>query len=127
MSRNEIARLADISAPTLSNWSSGKTHPTVDLLARVVRVLGIRITDVVITDPATRLFSDLRVAAGFTQPQLAGAAGMTTPTLQKIERGDVKQLLPRHVKALAKPLGVTDQELIRAWNNTRKRGPGVPA
>lgn len=124
-SRPDIARAADVSTQTLANWTSGRVHPNVDLLTRVVKFLGLEISDVVVVDPATRMFSDLRVAAGLTQPQLATAAGLPTRTLQDIERGNTKQLKRRHVAALTGPLGVTADELLEAWTNTRKRPPKV--
>jgi transcriptional regulator with XRE-family HTH domain len=68
----------------------------------------------------------LRLKAGLTQMDLATAAGLTLSAITKIEAGEIANPRFNTVKALAKALGCTLDELGKNDDpppRSRRRGP----
>src|SRR5690349_11693975 len=66
-----------------------------------------------------------RVAAGFTQDELAEAAGLSTRSISNIERGIAHTPRRDTVSILADALGLSEQE--RAMFEAAARGKGAPS
>ncbi len=126
MTRSDIARLADISAHTLSAWVNRGVTPDIERLTRVCAVLGAKVTDVVIVDDADCMPSDLRIRRGLTQVQLGAAAGLSTTVVSGFERAETRWS-PRKAAKLAPVLGVSVEQLHEAWQRARARPAGAPA
>lgn len=124
--QTETARLAKIGTETLRRWESGAASPQVDLLARVVEVLGVTIADVVLVPEDDRYPGDFRVLLGLTQPQLGAKAGLPTQTVSSVERG-VVSLSDAAAQKLSAALGISEDELRAAHERARNRPPGAPA
>ncbi|GAB4590218.1 helix-turn-helix transcriptional regulator [Nocardia sp. IFM 10818] len=122
MRRDEIARLADVTTQTLTNWLTGTSTPAVDKLAAVVGVLGLSMRDVLDIDPTRASLADLRVLAGLTQGQLATATGLGEETVGQLERGNAR-LLDRHAGPLATALAVSVLRVRAAHDIARNRPP----
>lgn len=126
ISIGDFSRLAGVTASTVYGWLDGRSVPQVDNLSRAVKILKLKISDVVVTDPAERYISDLRVLAGLTQPQLGKATGISTTTVTRIERGEM-QLSDSHAAKLAEHLRVPVEEVRAAHARVRDRPLGTPA
>ena len=126
ISNHDLGRLSGIGENTLRRWQNGEVLPTIDKLNAALAVLGIPVSHVVVIPPEKRTLGDLRILAGFTQPQLAKAAGMSTTALSMLERGGTP-LTPQRAEALAPLLGVSEDELHAAWQRAKDRPPGAPA
>ncbi|AZI65833.1 helix-turn-helix domain-containing protein (plasmid) [Rhodococcus sp. NyZ502] len=126
MSRGDVARLADTTAATIRNWEIGAVSPQIDFLARAANALNIQVGDVVVTDPEERFLSDYRCLVGLTQPQLGKVCGLTTTTITRIERGEIA-LTDKIQTALAEALGISGEQVNRAYMKAKRRPPGTPA
>jgi len=124
--QTETARLAKVGTETLRRWESGAASPQVDLLARVVEVLGVTIADVVQVPESERYPGDWRVLLGLTQPQLGAKAGITTQIVSCVERG-VISLSDNVCEKLSAALGISESELRAAHERARNRPLGEPS
>ena len=127
MSRGDVARLAGVSLTSLWNWEHGVTLPHVDTLARVAQALGVGMDRLVLVPESERTLADLRVLAGFTQPQLGKLAGLSTTAIGATERGEVLQLREDRAAAFAEALKVPVTVVRDAFARTQARRPGSPA
>ena len=126
LSRAELARRAGVGETTIRRWEQSTSSPQVDLLATVVAELGVEIADIVRVPEADRYPGDWRVLKGLTQPQLGMQAGLRTPIVGGIERGEIP-LSDVVAEKLAPVLGVSVDELLAAHMRVRHRGPEAPA
>jgi len=126
LSVSDLSRLADVGQSTLHSWAAGRGTPQVDLLARVMDVLGAPIEAVVDIRPEDRFPGDWRVIRGLTQPQLAAAAAIATTTLRGIERADIG-LTDINADKLAAALDITAAEYRAAYQRARQRPAGTTA
>lgn len=126
ISRAELARQADIGGTTITRWERDEASPQVDLLARVVKVLGIEISDLVQVPVAERFPGDWRVLRGLTQPQLGAAAGTSTQMVGSVERGEIS-LSDAMAKKLSAALGISETELRASYERARSRPHGERA
>lgn len=124
ISVSDLSRLADVSQAAIFNWEAGKSTPQVDLLARVMGILGSPIEQVVPIPAEQRFPGDWRVVQGLTQPELAAAAKIATTTLRGIERADVG-LTDANAGKLATLLGISVEQYRAAYERARKRPPGT--
>ena len=122
----DLARLADVGQSTLHSWAAGRGMPQVDLLARVMAILGAPIEQVIEISPADRFPGDWRVIKGMTQPELAAEAKIATPTLRGIERADIG-LTDANATKLADLLGISAEEYRASYQRARQRPPGTTA
>ena len=122
----DISRKTGVSTSALYAWANGTRTPQVDNLARVMAVLGKRISDVVFTNPEDRFPGDWRNLAGMLQPQLASAANIPTTNLTKIERGELK-LSDELAATLASLLGTTAEQYRQAYVRACERDIGTSA
>lgn len=126
ISVSDLSRLADVSQAAIFNWEAGKSTPQVDLLARVMRILGAPIEQVVPIPAGERFPGDWRVIQGLTQPELAAAAKIATTTLRGIERADVG-LTDANADKLAALLGISVEQYQAAYQRARQRPAGTTA
>ncbi|MGL6235705.1 MAG: helix-turn-helix domain-containing protein [Segniliparus sp.] len=126
ISNHDLSRLSGVGENTLRRWQSGEVLPTIDKLSATLAVLGVPVGQVVVIPAEKRTLGDLRILAGFTQPQLAKAAGMSTTALSMLERGGTP-LTEQRAQALAPLLGVSADDIHVAWQRARDRPPGTPA
>ncbi|WP_454793836.1 helix-turn-helix transcriptional regulator [Mycolicibacterium lutetiense] len=126
MSRGDIARLAEMSPASIHSWIRRGVDPDVERLSRVAKVLEIDMTEFVHVADDECFPSDLRVRAGLTQVQLATAAGVSTTVLSGFERAETRWS-ERKGSAIAAALGVSLDELHKAWERSRTRPAGTPA
>jgi len=124
MSVSDLARLAGVGQSTVHAWESGRGTPQVDLLARVMNILGAPIEDVVTVAAEERYPGDWRVIRGVTQPQLAAAAKIATTTLRGIERADLG-LTEANAAKLAACLDISVEEYQAAYSRARQRPAGT--
>lgn len=126
LTRPELARLADVSLQTIHKWESGSQSPQIDVLMRVVGVLGTTVSDLVDIKPEDRYPGDWRVIRGLTQPELGARAGISTSMVGAIERGD-SRLTDHFAEKLAEALEIPETELRASFERVRSRPPGTPA
>lgn len=123
---SDLARLADVAVSTVHHWEAGTRSPQIDILAKVMTVLGAPIDSVVLIADHERYPGDWRVMTGRTQPQLAAAAGIPTAIVTRIERADYP-LSDTNAHTLATVLGISAEEYKAAYQRARDRHPGTPA
>ncbi len=126
LSQTETARVARVGADTIRRWEQGESSPQVDLLAKVVGVLGVTIADVVHVPKAERYPGDWRVLLGLTQPQLGAKAGVATQIVSSVERG-VISLSDNVAAKLSVALDISEIELRASYERARNRPAGEPA
>lgn len=126
MSLSDLVRLSGVTASTIYAWEAGTSTPQVDKLAAAMKALGSSIDDVVEVPIEERFPGDWRVLAGFTQPQLAAAAAISTTGLQRIESGE-RAPTDEQAATLSRLLGTDAQQYQAAWQRARHRPPGTPA
>jgi transcriptional regulator with XRE-family HTH domain len=126
ISQRELARLARLNGETVRRWELGDSSPQVDMLARVVAVLGGTIADVVVVPEEERYPGDWRVLRGLTQPMLGAAAGITTAIVGGVERGEIP-LSDRVATKLSEALGISEAELRASYDRVRNRPAGQSA
>jgi len=126
MSLSDLVRLSGVTASTIYAWEAGTSTPQVDKLAAAMQALGRSIDDVVEVPIDERCPGDWRVLAGFTQPQLAAAAAISTTGLQRIETGE-RAPTDEQAATLSRLLGTDAQQYQAAWQRARHRPPGTPA
>ncbi|MGL6234926.1 MAG: helix-turn-helix domain-containing protein [Segniliparus sp.] len=126
ISNHDLSRLSGVSESTLRKWQTGEVKPNIDKLVAALNVLETPVSAVVVVRAEERTLVDLRVLAGFTQPQLAKAAGISTTTLSTLERGSTP-LSSERAETLAPLLGVSVTEISAAWQRARDRPAGAPA
>jgi transcriptional regulator with XRE-family HTH domain len=126
LSQTETARVARVGADTIRRWEQGESSPQVDLLAKVVGVLGVTIADVVHVPEVERYPGDWRVLLGLTQPQLGAKAGVATQIVSSVERG-VISLSDNVAAKLSVALEISEGELRVSYERARNRPAGEPA
>jgi predicted transcriptional regulator len=92
LTQSELAERAGVSQPLIARIESNDVDPTIDTLYNVVAALNDSSTDigeeeVKISMPS--VLQDARKRAGYTQGELADAAGVSQPLISRIERQDV--------------------------------------
>lgn len=123
----DLSRMAGVGQSTIHSWEAGTGTPTVDRLARVMKILDAPIDQVVLVDPDQRYPSDWRVIkGGLSQPELAAAAKIATTTLSAIERAAIA-LTDANAKLLSSLLGIPVEDYRAAYERARTRPPGTPA
>lgn len=123
--RSDLARLAGISVSTLRSWDRRGGAPDIERLSRLCAVLGIEVTDLVHVPDDEAMPSDFRIRKGLTQVQLAAAAGMSTTVLSDFERAE-SRWSPTKATKIAAVLGISIDDLERAWQRARTRPAGAP-
>jgi transcriptional regulator with XRE-family HTH domain len=69
----------------------------------------------------------LREAAGLTQEELAGRAGLAAKNISDLERGERRRPYPHTVRSLADALGLSEEERAALFAAVPKRGSGGSA
>jgi predicted transcriptional regulator len=92
LTQSELAEKAGVSQPLIARIESDDVDPTVDTLYSVVAALNDSAADVEqeevkISMPS--VLEDARKRTGYTQGELADAAGVSQPLISRIERQDV--------------------------------------
>ncbi|MFW5949825.1 MAG: helix-turn-helix domain-containing protein [archaeon] len=92
LTQSELAEKAEVSQPLIARIESNDVDPTIDTLYRVVSALNTSASDVEHNEVKISMpsvFEDARKRAGYTQGELADAAGVSQPLISRIERQDV--------------------------------------
>lgn len=92
LTQSELAERAGVSQPLIARIESNDVDPTIDTLYSVVAALNDSTADVEqeevkISMPS--VLEDARKQTGYTQGELADAAGVSQPLISRIERQDV--------------------------------------
>jgi len=92
LTQAELAERAGVSQPLIARIEANNVDPTIDTLYSVVAALNDSSSDVVeeevkISMPS--VLQDVRKQTGYTQGELADAAGVSQPLISRIEREDV--------------------------------------
>lgn len=92
LTQSELAERAEVSQPLIARIESNDVDPTIDTLYSVVSALNDSTSDVEqeevkISMPS--VLEDARKRTGYTQGELADAAGVSQPLISRIERQDV--------------------------------------
>ena len=92
LTQSELAERAGVSQPLIALIESNDVDPTIDTLYSVVAALNDSSTDIEQEEVKISLPSalqDARKQTGYTQGELADAAGVSQPLISRIERQDV--------------------------------------
>lgn len=125
MSRGDIARLAEMSPASIHSWIRRGVDPDIERLSRIAKVLDVPVSEFVHVPDDECLPSDLRMRAGLSQVQLAAAAGLSTTVVSGFERAETRWNA-RKAAAIAGVLGVSVDDMRKAWDRSRTRPPGTP-
>jgi predicted transcriptional regulator len=92
LTQSELAKGAGVSQPLIARIESNDVDPTIDTLYSVVSALNnssadVEQEEVKISMPS--VLKDARKRTGYTQGELADAAGVSQPLISRIERQDV--------------------------------------
>lgn len=92
LTQAELAERAGVSQPLIARIESNDVDPTIDTLYSVVSALNdssadVEQEEVKISMPS--VLQDARKRTGYTQGELADAAGVSQPLISRIERKDV--------------------------------------
>jgi transcriptional regulator with XRE-family HTH domain len=120
LSRGALAKAANVHPSSVSEWESGRQVPRVETVAALAQALRMQPGDLL--EPAESgplTLERLRIAAGRSQQQIAEAAGMLRTTYSAVERGETSGLSYVEHQALARALGVTDDQLRGAQDASR--------
>jgi transcriptional regulator with XRE-family HTH domain len=125
-----LAEKIGVSEVTISRYVNGERTPRSELLEKMATVLNTTTdyllgrSDVAIQNEKTTIddtkefakhFTELRLKVGFkTIDDLAKAADVWSLTIKRIESGQNKMPSPTILEKLAKPLGISAEELIEA-------------
>ena len=92
LTQAEVAERAGVSQPLIARIESNDVDPTIDTLYSVVAALNDSAADVEqeeVTISMPSVLEDARKQTGYTQGELADAAGVSQPLISRIERQDV--------------------------------------
>jgi predicted transcriptional regulator len=92
LTQAELAERAGVSQPLIARIESNDVDPTIDTLYSAVAALNDSAADVQqeeVTISMPSVLEDARKRAGYTQGELADAAGVSQPLISRIEREDV--------------------------------------
>jgi predicted transcriptional regulator len=92
LTQSELAERAGVSQPLIARIESNDVDPTIDTLYSVVAALNDSSSDIEQEEVKISLPSvlqDARKQTGYTQGELADAAGVSQPLISRIERQDV--------------------------------------
>lgn len=92
LTQSELAKRAGVSQPLIARIESNDVDPTIDTLYSVVSALNgssseVEQKEVKISMPS--VLKDARKRTGYTQGELADAAGVSQPLISRIERKNV--------------------------------------
>lgn len=92
LTQSELAERAGVSQPLIARIESSDVDPTIDTLYSIVSALNgssseVEQEDVKISMPS--VLKEARKRTGYTQGELADAAGVSQPLISRIERQDV--------------------------------------
>ena len=92
LTQSEVAEKAEVSQPLIARIESNDVDPTIDTLYSVVAALNDSSADVEqeeVTISMPSVLEDARKQTGYTQGELADAAGVSQPLISRIERQDI--------------------------------------
>jgi len=94
LSQGELAEKVGVTQPTISNWERGRGDPSEEQRILLQIVLGIDHSAESVPDasPLAAWLSKARMAKGWSVPELAHRAGVTPPSVYRIEAGVTRNL-----------------------------------
>ena len=117
LTQHELAMRTGTDASTIGKYESGSRTPYVDRLASLASALGVTPAELTQIGFDPGRLRQLRVAAGWSQRELAARAGTDRPTIAEYESGDRAPFYDR-LAMLASALGVPPTELTQAGAGT---------
>jgi transcriptional regulator with XRE-family HTH domain len=114
LTQRALAERIAVPENAIANWETGQRVPRVDRLAEIARLLDVRPTELTKDAGTPATLRQLRVDAGLLQDQVAAAAGLTRTKYSALERGEIASLSRDDARALARVLGVTEDEVRHA-------------
>lgn len=123
-SKSEMARLSQVAISTYNQWESGKSSPRVDSLARCAKVLGLKMSDLVVVDLRASFLGDLRVTRGLIQAELAQRMGVSTQLVGLLERGQGALTTEMSFK-FSEALEYSLEQIVASYERSRNRPPHV--
>lgn len=122
----DLARVTGVGFSTIYHWERGTRHPQLPVLRKVAAELGAPLDSLILVPPGERKLSYYRNVRGITQAECAARAGMPTSTLAAIETGQYSVISDDTVAKLAVALGISEAEVVAAFQRARRRGIGAP-
>ncbi len=89
LTADDLAALVQVSESSVLRWETGQARPTATRLRAIAEAVGVRIADLLETQPGTQSLRDLRESAGLSLSELSGLAGSSVSSLLRLERGGV--------------------------------------
>jgi len=123
LTRKRIAEALGVTPTTMSNVTSGRTSPSLKLLARMVEVFGGDLSDYLALPPQESWkLQHYRIAHGFTQGALAQCVGTTQQTVNNWEVGKYTPSDEAFAK-LAELYGVSEATMRQVSATTAAAAP----
>jgi transcriptional regulator with XRE-family HTH domain len=123
MSQASLSEKTGIAQPTISLFENGRQRPTAEQLEKIKAILGEE--DEATGSPLAAWLSSARTRKGMSVPELAKKAGVTPPSIYKIESGATLNIHDKTRKKLEKALGDSmDEEVVEEIEKNSKIGLG---
>ena len=109
----------------VSRWERGASEPRPAVLHRVAAVLGVQVSQLLVSPQSEPDLRRLRVLAGLSARQVAEQAHVSLPTYARWEAGSFERLpSAASLQALAKALDVSVEAVTAAVESTRRASNG---
>lgn len=127
LTQHELARLVGVAGgERISRWELGLDEPRPDSMAHLARVLDVPVIELLNVDSERRDLRALRLCAGFTVGDVAGAAHISVRSYARWEAGSwVRPPSDHLLRAMARVLAVP-LDTVRAALDLSKHGQSAP-
>jgi transcriptional regulator with XRE-family HTH domain len=116
LTQDQLAKKVGVSQPQISNWETGITSPSRDMVENISAVLGIRPPEVIELGEWLR---KSREKKGLTQSELAKQAGISQLAISFIETGKTESPQQATIERLEKVLGPLPSTLTKEVKEER--------
>jgi transcriptional regulator with XRE-family HTH domain len=120
LTQGALAEAINVSRSEVAFWEIGTRVPQVETVAALARALHIKPSDLLDHDAAGGpTVQHLRAAAGLSQQRAAERAGLLRTTYSVLERGEKANPSASDIAALARALGVANEQARAAYEISR--------